>query len=269
MVDVDLYFSIQKECCPYEAKCEPHFHDEYEILLGITDGGTFVINGHSYPLCHGMLFVLGKGVLHQCIANISSYEKYILHFSPETLDLLSSSQSDLESIFNSFDYLTLLLNEDQFELFRSGIENCILSKGVFGEDIKRNMAFMSLLLDITELIKGNIRSVPPALNQEYSKMMPIFEYIHQHYAEDISLEKLSKQFYISKYHLCRQFKALTGFSLCSYITNYRIRQACILLRKGVSVQQSGEEVGFSSTSHFINSFGKIIGTSPGQYAKTY
>lgn len=91
--------------------------------------------------------------------------------------MLSSSQSDLESIFNSFDYLTLLLNEEQFELFRKEIENCILSKGVFGEDIKRNLAFISFLLDISELLKGNIRSVPPALNQEYQKMMPIFEYI--------------------------------------------------------------------------------------------
>ena len=266
---MQIYFSLQKECCHYEARCEPHFHDEYEILLGITDGGTYVINGHSYPLCHGMLFVLGKGVIHQCIANISSYEKYIIHFSQETLQLLSSAQTDLPTLFNNFDYLALLLNEDQFDQFRRGIEACLSNTGAFGEDLRRNIAFMNLLLDISELVKGSNRSVSPALSQEYAKMMPIFEYIHQHYGEDIGLEDLSSRFYISKYYLCRQFKALTGFSVGAYITNYRIRQACILLRKGVSVQQAGEEVGFGSTAHFINTFGKIIGISPGRYAKTY
>lgn len=266
---MNLLYRVQKDCCHYEDISEPHYHDEYEVLLGLTDGGTFIINGHSYPLCHGMLFVLGQSVIHQCVANISSYEKYILHFPLETLTELSSAKTDLQTLFANFDYLSLLLNEEQFISFRSVIERCLTSTNSFGSDLERSIALVELILCISELLRSDISGESSAPTRDYEKMRPIFDYIHEHYAEDIRLEQLSRRFFISKYHLCRQFKALTGFTVGAYVTNYRIRQACILLRKGISVQETGEIVGFNSNSHFVRTFGKIIGMSPGKYAKVY
>ena len=96
----------------------------------------------------------------------------------------------------------------------------------------------------------------------------LMEYIHEHYADELSLESLSQRFFISKYYLCHQFKELTGFSVGAYLINYRIRQACVFLRDGMSVQQAGEQVGFKNNAHFIRSFGQIIGVSPGKYVKS-
>ncbi len=263
-----LDFEVKKDCCHFEEFSEPHFHDEYEVLVGLSDGGTFFINGHAYPLCHGMLFVLGRGVLHQCLANISSYEKYILHFPAETLKGISSSQTDLERQLNSRAYTAVLLGEEQLDNLCRMISDCMAQEG-FGADLRRDIAFMQLVLLISGLIESDDGAVHPALPREYAKIMPIIEFVHGHYAEEISLEQISQQFFISKFHLCRRFKALTGFSVGAYITNYRIRQACVLLRKGISVQRAGEEVGFGNNAHFVRTFGKIIGTSPGRYAKTY
>lgn len=264
-----LSYRVEKECCHYEAISEPHYHDEYEILLGLTDGGTFIINGHSYPLCHGMLFVLGQRIMHQCIANISSYEKYILHFPPETLAELSTTQTDLQTLFANFDYISMLLNEDQLVVFRSAIEKCISNREGFGSDLERSMALVRLILCVSELLRSDSANNTSMPTRDYEKMRPILDFIHEHYAEDICLEQLSRQFFVSKYHLCRQFKSLTGFTVGAYITNYRIRQACILLRKGVSVQQTGEAVGFYNNTHFIRTFGKIIEMTPGKYAKAH
>lgn len=263
-----LSYRVEKECCRYEAISEPHYHDEYEILLGLTDGGTFIINGHSYPLCHGMLFVLGQRIIHQCIANISSYEKYILHFPPETLAKLSTPQTDLQTLFANFDYISMLLNEDQLVVFRSAIERCISKEEGFGSDLERSTALVHLILSVSELLRSDSADKTSTPTRDYEKMRPILDFIHEHYAEDIGLEQLSRHFFISKYYLCRQFKSLTGFTVGAYITNYRIRQACILLRKGVSVQQTGEDVGFYNNAHFIRTFGKIIEMTPGKYAKT-
>ena len=60
------------------------------------------------------------------------------------------------------------------------------------------------------------------------------------------------------------FKSTTGFSVGGYITNYRIRQACALLRKGASVQEAGEQVGFGNNANFIRTFKRIIGITPGK-----
>lgn len=266
---MQLNFQAHKDCCDFEQISEPHFHDEYEILLCLSDGGTFLINSHTYPLCHGMLFILGKEVLHQCIANISSYEKYIIHFSSDSLWTISSPQTDFQTLFNECDYFAINLSDEQFCDIRAQMEGCIAKSSGFGSDLRQNMAFMQLILSTSALMRANNSATPPALPQEYTKIMPIIEYIHKSYAEDISLDAISQQFFISKYYLCRQFKKVTGFSVGSYITNYRIRQACTLLRQGTSVQTAGENVGFENTAHFIRTFGQIIGTSPGKYAKTY
>ena len=262
-------YTIVKESLHHKSLSEPHFHDEYELLFGLSDGGTYMINGHAYPLCHAMLFVLNKYVLHQCIADISSYEKYVLHFSSETLKMLSSTQTDIVSIFGNFDYIAQLLSEEQFHYFNNLLANCMPNGGGFGDDLRQNMAFVNLILYISNLIRQRESVVGLSLKNEYNSIKPIFDYIHNHYMEEIRLEELSQKFFISKYYLCRHFKALTGFSVGSYVTNYRIREACILLRKGYSVQRAWEEVGFGNNAYFIKTFKKTIGQSPGKYAKNY
>lgn len=266
---MQLNFQAHKDCCNYEEICEPHFHDEYEILLCLSDGGTFLINSHTYPLCRGMLFILGRGVLHQCIANIASYEKYILHFSSDTLWSVSSPQTDFQMLFNGCDYFAIALSNEQFETLCRQMEECIAKDSGFGSDMRQNIAFMQLVLYVSNLMRCNDPAAQPIMAREYAKIMPIIEFVHKNYAENISLEQISQQFFISKYYLCRQFKKVTGFSVGAYITNYRIRQACALLRQGASVQEAGEDVGFGNTAHFIRTFGQIVGASPGKYAKTY
>ena len=95
------------------------------------------------------------------------------------------------------------------------------------------------------------------------------QHIHDNYDHEISLDAISRDFFISKYYLCRLFKSTTGFSVGGYITNYRIRQSCALLRKGASVQEAGEQVGFGNNANFIRTFKKIIGTTPGKYSRQY
>ncbi len=48
-------------------------------------------------------------------------------------------------------------------------------------------------------------------------MDDIFIYIREHLTEDISLERLENEFYISRYHIVREFKKLTGETPHSYI----------------------------------------------------
>ena len=264
-----LTFQVHKNCCHYKEICEPHFHDDYELLLCLTDGGTFLINNHAYPLCHGMLFVLGKNVLHQCIADISDYEKYIVHFTADTLSSISGPRTDFVTLFNAQDYFSVLLNEDQFLKISHFIEACLVKESAFASDIQQDIAFVQLILGVSELLHTENFSSHAAPNKEYAKIMPIIEYVHEHYDEDIGLGQISQLFFISKYYLCRLFKEVTGFSVGAYITNYRIRQACVFLRQGKTVQEAGEAVGLGNSANFIRTFRKIMGTPPGKYAKSY
>ena len=127
---------------------------------------------------------------------------------------------------------------------------------------------MEIILKIGRILQQALPQAPPRPSKEFARILPLMEYIHDHYTEELTLDMLSQKFFISKYYLCHQFKSLTGFGVGAYLTNCRIRQACVLLREGMSVQETGERVGFRNNAHFIRSFGQIIGVSPGKYVKS-
>ena len=52
-----------------------------------------------------------------------------------------------------------------------------------------------------------------------------------------------------------------------YVILCRVRYAGTLLRRGVSVREAGEAAGFGDNAHFIRSFRRITGTTPGRFAK--
>lgn len=264
---MQLSFDIEKNVRSFQQISEPHFHDAYEVLLCLSDGGKFHIQAQEYPLCRRMMFVLPPKTLHRCVVDIASYERYILHFSSEDLWILSSSQTALQSVFDSCNYYTVL-SPEQFDRLSQLLEGCSTQSTEFGRDLQRNVEFMEIILTIGRILNQGAPQTTPHPTKAFAKILPLIEYIHGHYQEDISLDFLSQRFYISKYYLCHQFKALTGFGVGAYLNNYRVRQACVLLRSGMRVQEAGEQVGFKNNAHFIRTFGQIIGVSPGKYVKS-
>lgn len=264
---MQLIFDIEKNTHTFQQVSEPHFHDGYEVLLCLSDGGKFYIQENEYPLCRRMMFLLPPKVIHRCIVDIASYERYILHFSSETLWMLSSSQTSLQPLFDSCNYYTFL-SPSQFSCLSKLMEQCQISNNLFGNDLQRNILFMKIILHIGLILDQATPEISPHPSKEFTRILPLIEYIHDHYSEEITLDQLSQKFFISKYYLCHQFKALTGFSVGTYLINFRIRQACTLLRSGMSVQETGERVGFRNNANFIRTFGHIIGVSPGQYVKS-
>ena len=53
-------------------------------------------------------------------------------------------------------------------------------------------------------------------------VLDILMYIHAHFDEELSLERLSSEFHLGKSALCRRFKMATGRSVGQYILSYRL-----------------------------------------------
>ena len=56
-------------------------------------------------------------------------------------------------------------------------------------------------------------------------MEEILRYILSHLEEDLTVETLSRQFFISRYYLMHRFKAVTGYTVHQYITQKRLLRA--------------------------------------------
>jgi len=246
-----------------------HFHEGYEILLSLSDAGSIFIENTLYPLNRGTLILIRDTALHRTIAaDCDSYSRYVLHFDRETLERISTAQSDFLSRF-ILENRCVQLEPRELDGLQPYFEACMEARpGEFGNDLKRMMAFVELLIQVHRLFLTKSPS-EHSRNTDYGKVAPILKYIQRNLGESLKLEEIADHFYINKYHLCHKFKAVTGFSVGEYIIHNRVMKARALLRSGYSVQDAGELSGFQNNAHFIRTFGKLSGMSPGKYRKMF
>ncbi len=92
------------------------------------------------------------------------------------------------------------------------------------------------------------------------------EYIDTHYAQDLSLEGMSRQTDISPYYFSKLFKHKTGVTFIDYLTNLRIEKAKELLADpSKSMKEICSEVGYSDPNYFSRIFKKVTGKTPTEY----
>lgn len=90
--------------------------------------------------------------------------------------------------------------------------------------------------------------------------------LEQNLIEPLSLEEIGRRAGCSPFHLSRTFSALTGTTIPQYLRRLRMERAAELLRSGkVNVTEAALEVGYSSLSHFSQSFCQEMGCCPGLY----
>jgi two-component system response regulator YesN len=89
------------------------------------------------------------------------------------------------------------------------------------------------------------------------------QYIHEHYAEDLTLADLSDKVFISRNHLSIIFKNITGETFNTYLTRVRIEKARELLLEGnMLVYEVAEMVGYKNVPYFSTLFKKMTGMNP-------
>lgn len=87
---------------------------------------------------------------------------------------------------------------------------------------------------------------------------------------DLSVETISRQIGVSRSQLQRKLKQLTNQNPSDYLKTTRLRYAATLLvTKNLSISEVTYEAGFSSLSHFSNSFREFYGMSPSRYVELY
>jgi AraC-like DNA-binding protein len=78
------------------------------------------------------------------------------------------------------------------------------------------------------------------------------------------LEELARVVHCSPFHLARQFRAVTGTSIASYLLRLRLAIALQRLAEGqADLAGLAADLGFASHSHFGARFRAVFGASPG------
>ena len=98
----------------------------------------------------------------------------------------------------------------------------------------------------------------------------ILRYLNEHYTENISLDQLADQFYISKYYLSREFKKEFGTTIIQYLLTKKITNAKELLRySNDSIETIAQHCGIDDASYFNKVFKKIEGCTASEYRRRW
>ena len=242
-----------------------HYHDFYKLFILKSGNGAYSIDGHRYTLTDGDLVFIGKQQIHRPEFDADfPYERIIIYIDPDFLDGHSGDDCDFKKIFDGTWGHVLRLSETQrkiiFELI--GLLEDELENDHYGRAVMSNAILMQLLLRIARDLQSIDIQTVKSVDVLNKRTLEILKYIEEHITEDLTIDSLAENFYISKYHMMRSFKEEIGQSIHNYITERRLLYAKSLIHQGVGATESCYQAGFKSYSSFTRAYGKRFGTTP-------
>ncbi|WP_232436893.1 AraC family transcriptional regulator [Paenibacillus senegalimassiliensis] len=92
------------------------------------------------------------------------------------------------------------------------------------------------------------------------------DFLHTHYAEDITVAQLATMVGLDRKYLSALFKRTVGLPPQQYLLKYRMERACELLKRGkFTVGEVARSVGYQDALLFSKMFRKTIGVAPSDY----
>ena len=233
-----------------------HCHSEYEILFVREGHGRFLVEGAEFPM-EPMTLILVPPLRYHCVevSDEHSYDRMVIRFRPW---LLPQKYTELlEKLVEESDGIYLpggCIPEAALAVFDRISTVC-------GVPDKQKNAMMTLLISEILLLLSTA---------EYKKFSECdddlgaraLRYLNLHLYENITLDRVARHFFVSKYYLCRAFKKRNGISVHGYITKKRIIRAKQLIEAGETATGAAYRVGFGDYSAFYRSYVKIVGVSP-------
>ena len=104
-------------------------------------------------------------------------------------------------------------------------------------------------------------------NAQSDTAKAICRYIEQHLDEPVTLERLSKVFRQSPFHLQRRFKAALGITPREYADSCRLRQLKRNLQSGDNVTRAMYDAGYGSSSRLYEKTAAQLGMTPDKYRR--
>lgn len=251
-----------------------HHHDFYEIYLFLAGNVDYIIESRSYRLTAGDILLISPNELHQPMfpPERQTYERIVLWIDKNYLHQFSGFGIDLSGCFDTGrpGYTNLLRPDSITRQSLTALTERMLMENESEEYANRlfsDTCLIQALVLINRLAQRTTTS-PETPDRSSSLVVNVLTYINEHYAEDLSLDLLASRFFISKYHLSREFNRLVGTSVHRYIIQKRLVMAKQLMNQGVPSTTVYQHCGFGDYSNFYRAFKAEYQITPKEYIST-
>ena len=247
-----------------------HHHDFYEVYFFLSGNVQYNIESRSYLLTPGDVLLISPMELHQPMfgSEHREYERIVLWIDKQFLEDFSLPGVNMTTCFDTTvpGHTNLLRPEGVARQYLTFLLENLLAEDA-SEDPYSEMAALSLLAQV--LVSLNRLAKQSAAEERKSgpdaTVYSVLGYINEHYSENLTLDDLANRFFISKYHLSREFQRLVGTSVHRYIIQKRLVMAKQMLSEGKPSSEVYQQCGFGDYSNFFRAFKAEYQISPKDY----
>ena len=244
-----------------------HHHDFYEIYFFLSGNVQYNIESRSYLLTPGDVLLISPMELHQPMFGPEQreYERIVLWVDKQYLEDLCLPGRSFADCFDTTapNHSNLLRPEGVQRQFLQFLLEMLIAEETSQEPYHETaaLAYLAQVLVLLNRLALQQKKEEPVTAPE-STVYNVLGYINDHYSEDLSLDDLANRFFISKYHLSREFQRLVGTSVHRYIVQKRLAMAKQMLSQGLPSSEVYQHCGFGDYSNFYRAFKSEYQISP-------
>lgn len=246
-----------------------HHHDFFEVYFFLNGRVSFKVEGRSYHLEPGDLLLINPQELHQPdIGEDALYERIVLWIDRTYLaNLCTAAGEDLAACFNNDQPgYTNLLRPNKLRRAAFGQLLDGLTREYYSEELGSFAYAQGLLTQFMVELNRLARSSSYTVKREEPDLVTqVLAYIGAHYQENITLESLAAEFFVSKYYLSHEFSHRVGTSIYRYVIFRRLLQARELMIAGQAPGEVYQSCGFGDYANFYRAFKGEYGISPREF----
>lgn len=241
-----------------------HHHDFYEIYFYLSGNVQFMVEDKTYSLLPGDILLIPPGTFHRAIVAPDTHdERIVLWIDRSFLSGLYEPGEDLSICFQAGRNLLRPTVVERADIQGIAME---LVNEYYGKKYASSLAALGrlvcLMVGLNRIaLAGEGRIQSDTVSE--TLVSKVLSYIGSHYAENITLDSVADQFFVSKYHLSHEFSEAVGTSVYKYIIMKRLVAARQLIADGMSPGDACHECGYRDYANFYRAFTALYGVSPG------
>lgn len=234
-----------------------HYHDFYKIIILLSGNISYLVEGRQYELEPFDILLISAGEIHRPVDHGGKpYSRIILYLSESFFMKNSTSDTDLFFCFQKMKEAhsnLLRLHNPGFNIFLQSIEKFkhLSAEKEYGTDLYQKTCILEFLILVNRVLYQKENAYTPSTVGN-PLVQDVLRYIHEHLAEDLSIEKISGHFYLNRSYLMHLFKSETGYTIGKYITEKRLYLTDTFRKKGIPVTQACILSGFKNYSAYYH-----------------
>lgn len=258
-----------------------HIHNYIEIIYALSGKYRILLDNKEYSFMVGDMVLINSNEIHSIFSLSEGSNQYlVVKFDPEIL------QTTAQSLFEMKYVMPFILNESTHKkvFLKESIENSIIPELIFGINkefsekpygyelaVKANIYNLFLYI----LRKWNEQNIDLDIHKDINKDMVIrfqtvFDYVEDNYQNDITALEMANLCSLSYSYFSRLFTRIMKINFREYLNYVRITKSeRLLISTDLNITEIALQVGFSTSSYFIQQFKIYKDITPKQYQLKY